>query len=326
MPKFPNQKIRLLHIMRYLQDVSDEQHTVTLSDIADELNKYDIICDRKSLYADIEALRRVGMDIVLTKGNRFGYFLANRKFELAELKLLVDAVQSAKFITAKKSTQLICKLVSLASIHEAKSLRRQVFIDGRIKAKNESIYYAIDRLHEAISKDRRVSFKYFEYTMTKTMRYRRNGLVYIVSPYTLHWDGNKYYLIAFYPEHGITHFRVDKIADIEILEDPCNYPDDSLDLVSYVQQTFSMFGGPTEKVAIKFDNDLIGAVVDSFGTDIGIQKIDDQHFSTEVSVNVSPSFLSWIFQFAGKAVITGPEMVVGQMKQMLVDQASLYQH
>jgi predicted DNA-binding transcriptional regulator YafY len=276
------------------------------------------------LYTDVETLREFGMDIVLTKGNRFGYFWANRPFELAELKLLVDAVQSAKFLTAKKSTLLIGKLESLASTHDAKSLRRQVFIDGRIKAQNESVYYAIDKLHEAISKTRQVSFKYFEYTLTKTMRYRRNGHIYVVSPFALHWDGNKYYLIAYYPEHGITHFRIDKITEIEICEDPCVDLGQDLDLVSYVQKTFSMFGGPTEKVALKFSNDLIGSVIDRFGTDIIIQKVDDQTFSTEVYANISSSFLSWVFQFDGKAVIIGPDAVVEQMKQLVDRQCNIY--
>lgn len=324
MQKNTNQRLRLLHVMKTLQQESDEQHTVTLSEMSDQLKPYGISFDRKSLYTDVETLREFGMDIVLTKGNRFGYFWANRPFELAELKLLVDAVQSAKFLTAKKSTQLIGKLESLASTYEAKSLRRQVMVDGRIKAQNESVYYAIDKLHEAISKNRQVSFKYFEYTLTKTMRYRRNGHVYVVSPYALHWDGNKYYLIAYYPEHGITHFRVDKITDIEICEELCVDLDQDLDLVSYVQKTFSMFGGPTEKVALKFDNDLIGSVIDRFGTDINIQKVDEQSFATEVYVNVSPSFLSWIFQFAGKAIITGPDLVVEQMKELVDKQCNLY--
>lgn len=319
-----SQKIRLLHVMRILQQETDEQYSITINEISDRLKPYGISFDRKSIYADVETLREFGMDIVLTKGNRFGYFWANRPFELAELKLLVDAVQSAKFLTAKKSTQLIGKLESLASNYEAKSLRRQVIIDGRIKAQNESVYYAIDKLHEAISKNRQVSFKYYEYTLTKTMRYRRNGHIYVVSPFALHWDGNKYYLIAHYPEHGITHFRIDKITEIEICDDPCMNLGQDLDLVSYVQKTFSMFGGPTEKVALKFSNELIGSVIDRFGTDIIIQKVDDQTFSTEVYANISSSFLSWVFQFDGKAVITGPDAVVEQMKQLVDRQCNIY--
>jgi predicted DNA-binding transcriptional regulator YafY len=311
--------------MRYLQAHSDENHTVTLKDILDELHKHGIKCDRKSLYVDIEALRELGMDIVLTKGSHFGYFWANRPFERAEIKLLVDAIQSARFLTAKKSVQLIGKLETLVSSNEAENLQRQVCVDGRIKAQNESVYYAIDRLYEAISQSRQVSFKYFEYTLTKALRYRRNGQVYVVSPYMLHWDGNKYYLIAHYPEHGLTHFRVDKITEIERVEDPCRALSEALDLVSYVQQSFSMFGGTTEKVSLYFDNDLIGSVIDRFGTDCVIRKVDDQHFSTEVGVTISPSFFSWIFQFAGKAVVTGPDIVVTQMRQLVAQQCRIYQ-
>lgn len=320
-----NNKMRLLNIMRILQRESDELHTITLNEISERLMRYGMNFDRKSFYTDIETLREYGMDIVLTKGNHFGYFWANRLFELAEVKLLMDAVQSARFLTEKKSSQLIGKLETLTSSHEAKSLRRQIAIDGRIKAQNESVYYAVDRLHEAIAKNEQVSFKYYEYTLTKTMRYRRNGHIYKVSPYMLHWDGNKYYLIAHYPEHGLTHFRVDKITEIESLEDPFFAPDDDLNLVNYVQQIFSMFGGSVEKVALRIENDLIGPVIDQFGKDIAVQKSGEDHFTTEVSVNVSPSFFSWIFQFGGKAVITGPDSVVVQMRQLMQQQCQAYQ-
>ena len=324
MPKFPSQKLRLLHVMRYLQEETDELHSVTLNDICAELKKFEISCDRKSIYMDIDALRQSGMDIVLTKGNHFGYFVANRKFELPELKLLVDAVQSSRFITAKKSNQLIGKLESLASVHEGKKLKRQVFVDGRIKAPNESIYYSIDKLYEAIAANRQVTFKYFEYTLNKTMCFRRNGNVYQVSPYALHWDGDNYYLIAHNPEHGITHFRVDKTFEVQICNAERSLPDENLDIVKYVQQSFSMFGGEKDTVTIHFANELIGVAIDRFGKDITIRKVDKLHFAADVQANISPTFLSWVFQFAGKAVITGPEMVIGQMKQMLDQQNSLY--
>ncbi len=317
MPKFPGQKLRLLHVMRYLQEESDELHSVKLADIAEELKKFDISCDRKSLYMDIEALRHIGMDIVLTKGSHFGYFVANRKFELPELKLLVDAVQSSRFITAKKSNLLIDKLESLASVHEAKKLRRQVFVDGRIKAPNESIYYSIDKLYEAIAANRQVSFKYFEYTLSKTMCFRRNGHVYQVSPYALHWDGDNYYLIAHSDEHGITHFRVDKTYEVSICDEERRLPDANLDIVKYVQQSFSMFGGDKNTVTIHFANELVGVVIDRFGKDIVIQKVDEQHFAAEVQANISSTFLSWIFQFAGKAQIIAPVSVVARMKGMI---------
>ncbi len=325
MPKYPYQKMRLLYVMQHLKEHTDEAHAATLNDMVEALQRQGISCDRKSLYADMEALRCSGMDIVLTKGNRFAYFWANRPFELAETKILIDAVQSARFLTAKKSHQLIGKLEALASSHEASSLHKQVFIDGRIKAQNESVFYAVDSLHTAIAQNKQVSFKYFEYTLTKTMRTRRNGHVYRVSPYMLHWDGNKYYLIAHYPEHGLTHFRVDKITEIEPLEDPRHPSNESLDLVSYVQQTFSMFGGKPEKVAICFSNELIGSAIDRFGSDIVIKKVDEGHFSIEVQVAISPSFFSWIFQFAGKAVVIGPEAVVAQMKQLVKKQSRIYE-
>ncbi|MDW7657816.1 MAG: WYL domain-containing transcriptional regulator [Bacillota bacterium] len=317
------QRLRLLRIMQILQEESDEQHTITLNEMSVRLKPSGISFDRKSLYYDIQALREIGMDIILTKGNRFGYFWANRSFEIAEIKLLIDAIQSSIFLTAKKSKQLIDKLCRLVSKHDAKILRRYVFIDGRHKAQNECIYYAIDRLHESIANNRMVSFKYFEYTLTKSMRHRRNGQIYTVSPYALHWDGNKYYLIADYPKHGISHFRVDKITDIVISDESFASSKRNIDLVSYIHQTFSMYGGDIERVTIVFDNSLIGSVIDRFGTDIQINKEPDQHFSIQADVKVSPSFLSWIFQFSGNAVITEPESVVLQMKRMLEQQ---YRH
>lgn len=324
MPKFPYQKLRLLYIMKILQEESDEQHTITLNEIAERLKLYGISFDRKSLYADVETLRQFGMEIILTKGNRFGYFWSNRPFELPELKLLVDAVQSSHFMTAKKSAQLIDKLESLASIHEARKLRRQVFIAGRIKAPNESAYYTIDKLYEAIAADRQVSFKYYEYTLSKTMRFRRNGHIYIISPYALHWDGDNYYLIAHNPERGITHFRVDKIAGIELIDEARFPQDKKLDLVSYVQHAFSMFGGGEETVKIQFANELIGVVLDRFGKDIIIRKVDEQHFAVEVQAQVSQTFFSWIFQFSGKVLILEPETVVDRMRSMVEELAGLY--
>jgi predicted DNA-binding transcriptional regulator YafY len=324
MPKNSNQKLRLLYVMRLLLENTDEQHTMTLSELGERLAQYGISFERKSLYSDIETLRQFGVDIILTKGSHFGYFVVNRTFELPELKLLMDAVQSSRFITAKKSVQLISKLESLVSVYEASKLKRQVFITGRVKAPNESIYYSIDKLYEAIAANRKVSFKYYEYTLSKKMRFRRNGHDYVVSPYALHWDGDNYYLICHNPERGIAHFRVDKISTITDVDEDRTPMDENLDLAQYAKRTFAMFTGADETVTVRFANDLIGVVIDRFGSDIAIQKTDDEHFAAELPVNVSQTFLSWIFQFGPQAQITAPAAVVEQMQQRVRELHAVY--
>ncbi len=325
MPKNPNQKLRLLHVMKILQENTDEQNPMTLAELGNRLNQLGIVFERKSLYSDIETLRQFGLEIILTKGSHFGYFVANRIFELPELKLLMDAVQSSRFITARKSLQLLAKLEGLVSIHEAGRLKRQIFVTGRVKAPNESIYYSIDQLYEAIAADRQVSFKYYEYTLSKKMRYRRNGHIYTISPYALHWDGDNYYLIAHNPERGLVHFRVDKISGIKTVEVSRIPMAEDLNLVQYVKRTFSMFVGDDEMVTVRFANDLIGVVIDRFGNDIIVRKADNQHFLADLPVNVSQTFLSWIFQFGVNAQIIGPSEVVRRMRAMIAEQYAMYE-
>lgn len=324
MPKNPNQKLRLLFVMKILQENSDEQHPMTLAELGDRLAQLGIAYERKSLYSDIETLRQFGLEIILTKGSHFGYFVVNRIFELPELKLLMDAVQSSRFITSRKSVHLLGKLESLVSIHEARKLKRQVFITGRVKAPNETVYYSIDKLYEAIAANRQISFKYYEYTLGKKRRYRRNGHVYTISPYALHWDGDNYYLIAHNPERGLAHFRVDKISAITDVEAERVPMDNQLDLVQYVNRSFAMFVGTDEVVTVRFANDLIGVVIDRFGVEIRIQPDDKAHFLADLPVNVSQTFLSWLFQFGPKAVITAPADVVRQMQGRLHELHQVY--
>lgn len=324
MIRLANQKRRVLNVMKLLLEQTDEQHGMTMSEICNELKNMGITCERKAVYSDIDALRQFGLDIILTKGSHFGYFVGSRSFELPELKLLVDAVQSSRFITSKKSRQLIGKLEGLASIHEARKLKRQVFIDGRLKTVNENVYYSIDQLYEAIAAEKQVVFRYFEYTLDKRRQFRRNGHLYQVSPYALHWDNDKYYLIAHYQDKGLYHFRVDKIADITPLAESILPLDKQINLVQYVRQSFSMFGGQKERVRVRFAHDLIGVVLDRFGTGTIIEKLDDTSFMAEFDAQVSQTFLSWIFQFGSKAQILAPEGVVGQMGQMIRDLIRLY--
>ena len=197
MPKGAKQKFKLIYIIKYLMENTDENHKATMQDIIKYLESYDITAERKSIYADMETIRDIGIDVVGEKiGRNFYYYIASRDFEIAELKLLVDAIQSSKFMTEKKSQDLIKKLEGLVSVHGAKQLQRQVYVSGRTKTLNESVFYNIDALHNAIGSNRKIKFQYFRWNLKKEMELRRNGEFYEVSPWALLWEDENYYLIA----------------------------------------------------------------------------------------------------------------------------------
>jgi predicted DNA-binding transcriptional regulator YafY len=309
MSKLPNQKLKLLYLLKIFLEKTDNEHALTVPEIIEELKKYNISAERKSIYDDIEALKVFGIDIVCRKSKTYDYNITSRTFQLAELKLLADAIASSKFITEKKSRQLIKKIGSLTSIHEAKQLTRQVYVSGRVKAMNEKIYYNVDMIHQAISNKKQIAFKYYDYTIDKKKQYRKDGNKYMASPYALTWDNENYYLISYYEKYqGITHFRVDKMEDIEILE--LKSLDIEINIAEYSKKIFSMFVGEEETVRIRFDNSLLGVVIDRFGKDTLIYKIDDNNFMAILKVELSPPFLGWIFQFGDKVKIISPENVV----------------
>jgi predicted DNA-binding transcriptional regulator YafY len=324
MPKFPDQKLRMMLILKILQEETDREHTISITELADRLKSYKIKFERKAIYSDFEVFREAGLSIGQTKGHRFGYYWDNHVLELAELKILIDAVQSFRFLTGRKTRQMINKLKYLAGPYDTLRLEEQVREKGRVKAQNEQVFMAIPRLFDAIADNKQVSFKYFEYTLTKTLRHRRNGHVYTVSPYALHQDNDYYYLICHNPERGIVHFRVDKIAEIEVLEDDSKPLPEDFDLVTYTQQMISMYGGELETVTIEFANDLIGVVIDRFGTDIDLARVDENHFSTKLQVGISPTFFSCLFLFGDQAKITAPEHVVDQVRNQVKELCELY--
>lgn len=326
-----NQKLKPLYIMKILLEQTDEEHTLTISNIIDELSKYDVSAERKSLYSDMELLREFGLDIICKKTKTFDYYIGNRDFELPELKLLVDAVQSSKFITKKKSSELIKKIESLTSRHLAKQLQRQVIVADRVKAINETIYYNVDALHNAIALNRQVAFKYFEYTLEKKKQYRNNGAEYIVSPYALSWVNDNYYLVSHYAKYEgeLTHFRVDRMADIKMLsEKRVNLMEvigsNDFNIAKYSQQMFSMFSGAAENIQLLFHASLINVVIDRFGEDIFISKQGDEHFSVSINVAISTAFMAWLFQFGDKVKIMAPKKLADEMKSMAERVANLY--
>lgn len=317
MSKSSNQKLKLLYLIKILSENTDEDHAMSMSEIIKALDNYGIQAERKSLYSDMECLSDFGYDIIAGKGRNSGYFMGERDFELAELKLLVDSVQSSKFITKKKSDILIKKLEALTSRHLGKELQRQVYVADRAKHNNETVYYNVSKLHDAISNNRKIDFKYSSYNLKKQKELRNGGNDYTVSPYNLVFSDDNYYLIAHYPKNEkLTHFRVDRMSDIRLSDekraDIFGIMGANFNLGEYLKNTFDMFGGDTVKVSLLCDNSLINAVVDRFGEDVFIMKNDENSFTATVSVNVSPTFFAWVFTFGGKMKISSPKSIADE--------------
>ena len=319
MPRSSNQKLKLLYVMQYLLQETDAEHPAPTGKIVEYLNAQGIQAERKSIYDDIDALRLFGMDIEQNESKRSGgYYVASRNFELPELKLLVDSVQSSKFITHQKTTTLIKKIEKLASTYEAQLLQRQVYVANRIKTMNESIYYNVDAIHTGISQNKKIQFKYFEYTVQKERKYRKDGAFYVISPFALTWDSENYYLVGYDSEAGIIkHYRVDKMTNISAIEEPRDGMDayKELDMAVYVRKVFGMFSGTEEVVKLRFANHLVGAVLDRLGQEVSIIPDGDENFTVSAQVVVSPQFFAWVSGFADEAKIIGPEHVVEQMRE-----------
>ncbi len=329
MPRESSQKLKLLYVMRYLLRSSDEAHPVTVQQIIDFLGGEGIPAERKSIYDDVEALRRFGLDILQVKiGRQSGYYVGSREFELPELKLLVDSVQSSKFITHKKTLSLIHKIESLASVYEAQLLSRQVYVKNRIKTMNESIYYNVDEIHTGIARDRQIRFRYFDYTVQKERRFRRDGGYYVVSPFALTWDDENYYLVAYDSTAAmIKHFRVDKMLDIGILDEPRDGRESfaALDMAEYAKKVFGMFSGREERVRMRFDNQLVGAVLDRLGREAMLVPDGESHFTVTAQVEVSPQFFAWVSGFGRLAQILGPDHVVQAMRAHAAEVLAMYE-
>ena len=327
MPKSSNQKLKLLYLMKYLMEKSDEEHPLSVADMIEELARYDIKAERKSIYDDLEALRLFGLDIVQSRGKTTGYYIGARDFELAELKLLVDSVQSSKFITQKKTLSLIKKIESLASAYDAQLLQRQVYVRNRVKSMNESVYYNVDKISAAITADKLIKFKYFDYSVTKERRFRKDGAWYEISPFALMWDDENYYMLGFDADMGrMKHYRVDKMTEIEPLE---RFRDgkkefEKVDMSEYSKKVFGMFTGELQTVKLRFANHLVGAVIDRFGRDTMIIASDEEHFTVSVNVAVSPKFYAWLFGFGKEVEIVYPAALREEMKKSALEIAEMY--
>jgi len=312
------QKLKLFYLIKILNENTDDKHFLSMAEIIDKLRLYDIEAERKSIYDDFESLRKVGINVEYV--HRHGYHIETPAFELAELKLLVDAVQSSKFITEKKSSSLIKKLEGLTSIHKANELQHTVIMQDRIKTMDESIYKSVDTIHDAISGGKQITYKYFDWDMHKNKNYRHNGKLYRVSPVSLVWDNQNYYLIAYDGEAGkLKHYRVDKMERIMRTDLKCeNVQKDGkrFDVAGYSKKVFGMYGGEETNIVLRCAPETAGAVIDKFGIGAFISPCGD-YFELNAKVQVSPLFFACVFEFGGKIKIEKPESVKKQFAEMM---------
>lgn len=333
MPKSPGQKLKLMYLSKIFHERTDESHALTIREIIQALDEYGISAERKTLYDDIDTLITFGMDIIVQKTDKTRYYLATRDFELAELMLLADAIKSSRFITTKKSDRLIEKLGHLTSTHTAKSLKRNIYVSGETKSHNESVYYNIDALYTAILENKKITFRYFAWsldfgaTSKIKRRFRRDGSIYQVSPWSLIWDSQYYYLVAFddlYSE--MRHYRVDKIVDIEMTDKARDgrREYEEIDISAYSRKVFSMFAGRDEIVKVCFANRLIGVVADRYGQDVFIAPHSEGFFCATIMASVSPQFYAWIFSFGDEAKIISPKYVAETLSRQASQIAGIY--
>ena len=329
MAKAENQKFKLLYLIKILSKYTDDQHALTVEEIKGKLLECGISVERKTLYRDLRELGEFGLDIIQEHiGRHVVYHMGSRDFELPELKLLVDLVQSSKFITDKKSRKLIKKLESLTSIYEAMQLQRQVYVSGRIKSENESIYYIVDKLHEAINQDRNVYYQYFRWGINKEKQPRRDGRKYYVSPWALSWSDENYYLIGYdNDQNEIRHYRVDKIMNLELADTKRIGKKEfaEFDMALYTKRRFGMYGGEEKDILIQADEGMIGILLDYLGKDIIIERGKENDFIAKARLVPNKQFLGWLLSLGNEIKIIGPEEVVEEMKELLYERIKLYE-
>ena len=317
MPKGTNQKLKLYRLAQIMLEQTDDEHYITMAEIMEALRRYDITADRKSLYNDLRDLSSFGIEVEgESVGNRYHYHVVSRPFELPELKLLVDAVESSRFITAKKSERLIEKLGKLTSESHARQLDRHIYMDGTAKPENECIYYSVDEIHNAIQEKRQITFQYYEYTPQKEKILKHNGYRYQFSPYALIWSRDCYYAVGWSEKHGkLAQFRVDRMVAVESSTQAAVCKPD-FDPAEYVRKIFGMYPNDLCTVELLCDNEVMRSVIDRFGEEVSTVTVDDGHFKAIVEVAPSSPFFAWVFTFCGKIQILGPAEVLDEMRGM----------
>lgn len=333
MPKKSRQKEKLLYLRKIMLEKTDEAHPLTANEIILQLASYGIETGRKALYSDLQILETFGMDICTTRSETVRYFVGSRDFELPELKLLVDAIQSAKFITPKKSLRLIKKLEGLVSENDGRLLQREVVVTNRVKTFNEQIYYNVDEIHTAISENKKISFRYMKWAVDfsgtqKIIRTERHpGKIYTVSPFALCWDDENYYLVAYdSAAKAVRHFRVDKMETIRLTDESRDGAEAfaQFDPAHYAKSVFSMFGGEASEVTLSVDNELVGVIVDRFGSDIYLVQETENRFLVTVRVMLSAQFYAWLFGLGTKVRVLAPQQAVDGFSDSIQELYRLY--
>lgn len=316
MAKSENQKLKLLYLRDFLRQNTDEKHPASVQRLIDFLASKDVRAERKSIYDDIRALNDYGVEVLYRRGTDGGYYVSQRDFELPELKLLVDAVLSSRFLSPKRSAELIKKIAALSGEHGSELLRRDIVLAGRLKTTAEDGFANVDAIHEAIRKNSRIAFRYFDWGTDLKKKFRDGE--YVASPYALLWDDENYYLIAHSEKHGLTHYRVDKMESIRLTGEKRVFTEETkkFDPAAYSREVFGMFRGERKRIKLRFENALAGVVVDRFGRDIMLIPDGNGHFTLTVDVSVSPNFLGWIAGFGGRASIVFPQSVVDEYRAL----------
>lgn len=311
-------KRRVLVLINYLYEHTDEKHQITSDDLVAYLKNSGVPANKKTLKSDLDLMVEAGFDIVTVSSKPNRYFWGNRQFEMPELKLLIDAVTSSRFITEKKSRELVKKLTELASVNQRDELRRHLHgAGGRFKAKNENIYYTVNDINEAINKRRRIAFRYFEYDGNKNRVYRNDGNEYELSPYDLIWNNDFYYVVGYSREHdNVSTFRVDRVEKVEVLKERAVKKPADYKVENYSTSIFEMFEG--EKVSVKLEckNELMKYVIDRFGEEVETKPKGNDRFIATINVSLSPNFYAWVFRFEGGMKIISPKNAVSKIKEM----------
>lgn len=311
---------RTLLVLQYIWEHSDEEHQVTAKEIIAFLEEKGISATSRTIKADVDQLIDFGIDIEINHSTQNRFYMYERNFELAELKLLIDAIQSARFITENKSRRLIKKLSFFASKNQQNELKRQLYIDNRVKTANDSGYYSVDSLHIAIQSKKKVSFKYVEIAPDKTKKEKHNGQVYIFSPYAMIWNDDCYYAIGYSeaPNHNkVVKFRVDRMKNLNILDKCATRKPSGFKVEDYFSQVFSMYDGPECDVDILCENDMMKHIIDQFGEKVKTNIVDNKHFLASVKVSLSPTFYAWVFSFSGRMIIKSPKEAITGFKKVL---------
>lgn len=327
MPKSENQKQKLLYLLKFFYEETDEEHTLTVNQMIDKLEQNGISAARRSIYDDIRVLQDFGIDIVMRKSKTCEYFLASRLFETSELKILIDSIQSSRFITKKKSESIIKRLKQLASKPQSRKFSGQIYIYDRIKSMNECILYNVDTLHNAIAENRKVTFRYFDYNIKREKVFRKNGEFYSANPLALTFDNENYYLISYNDKYkDYVHYRVDKMVDIEISKEKRIMPKEKFNAAEYVKPMFSMFDGEVEHITALFHISYLNVIIDRFGDNVILRETEDAEcFQATFKAAVSPNFLSWIIGFGAGALILSPQWVADEVKNLALETAKMYE-